>query len=72
MLKKTALALALMLAACDNGYSTQEAVARCDVEQENKPEITDEIYASCVACFEACGDECQPQDSSPESYACPP
>lgn len=66
-----ALGIALGLSACDQGYTTQEAVDRCDVEKKNKPTLTEKSYAECVACFESCGDDCTPEGGTPERYVCP-
>jgi hypothetical protein len=57
---------------CGGGYSTQEADARCKQERTNKPTLTDESFAQCVACFEDCGADCEAAGSTPEQYACPP
>lgn len=61
----------LALAGCDDGLSTQEAVARCKIEQMNSTTVTAESAASCVACFEQCGDQCRALGKTPEEYACP-
>ncbi|MFO0756152.1 MAG: hypothetical protein U0359_06655 [Byssovorax sp.] len=61
----------LGLAGCDSGYTTQEAYARCEIEQKNSTTVTDDSFKSCVACFEQCGDTCAAQGKVPEEYACP-
>lgn len=65
------LALLGVLAGCDDGLSTQEAVERCKIEQMNSTTVTAESVTSCVACFEQCGDQCKALGKTPEEYACP-
>lgn len=64
-------ALTLVLAACSEGVSTQEAAARCDIERQNSTSVLEESYAQCIACQEECGDDCKAQGKTPEEYACP-
>ncbi len=65
------LALLGVLGGCGEGVSTQEAVARCKIEQMNSPTVVEESFQSCVACQEQCGNSCQAQGKTPEEYACP-
>ena len=65
-----AFLVSCLLTGCGDGLTTQEAVDVCDIEAENKPAVTAEAYDACIACFEACGDECKAQSTSPETYAC--
>jgi hypothetical protein len=59
---------ALALSACTNGLSTQDAYRACESLGEAEP--TSQSFGACVACFEDC-DDCQPQGTAPETYACP-
>jgi hypothetical protein len=55
-----------------SGYSDDEAVERCQAEQQAKAsEFDDQSYSSCLSCFEDCGDSCAADDTSPERYSCP-
>jgi hypothetical protein len=65
------LIAAALLAGCGNHLSTQEANVECQQERERKPDLTDDDFAECVACFEECGNTCEAQGTSPETYACP-
>ncbi len=75
-MKTTLLAICTVLAltAC-GAYSTQEAYVACDQERAARgpTAFTDESFASCVACFETCGIDCEPkQGEQTLTYACPP
>lgn len=59
-----------LLAGCDGGLSTQEAIVRCDQERTSKATVTDESYQECLTCYEECGDDCKALDTSPETYTC--
>lgn len=63
-------AIALLVGACGNGLSTQEAYEICESEQSRNPSIDDVSFADCVACYEDCGD-CIVQDTAPATFACP-
>jgi hypothetical protein len=58
---------------CGSGLSEEDAQLRCDQERESKGAfVTDEAYDQCLACFEECGDACEPQATVPASYECAP
>jgi hypothetical protein len=59
-----------VLAGCDEGYSTQDAAAYCDIERENNPTMSDELYQTCIACFEACGGDCRSRATTPVTFEC--
>ena len=64
--------IALLTTACGSGVSEEDAKVRCDQEKTAKSYFfTQESYDQCVSCQEECGDECQAQATTPESYACP-
>jgi hypothetical protein len=62
--------VALLVGACGNGLSTQEAYAICESEQSRNPAIDDAAFAACVACYEDCSD-CIVQSTAPATFACP-
>ncbi len=65
-------AVALIAAACSSGLSQSDADTRCTQEQESKSSCFDtNVYASCVSCYERCGNDCLPQGDCPEQYLCP-
>lgn len=72
----SALIVALGLAGCGGGFSTEDAVARCDQERDGRnagapPCIDDAAYAECVAAYEECGDDAQFVDGAcPLSFSC--
>lgn len=66
-------AIAILTSAC-GGFSTEEAEARCDAEQEARSGggCFDEIaYDACVAAYEECGSDANIDDSCPLSFTCP-
>lgn len=66
------LVLACALASgCGNGFTTQQAIAECDVEKRVRQGMNDDAYKQCVACYEACGNDCMTTGTLPLSYACP-
>jgi hypothetical protein len=69
-----AAATLLALTAC-SAYSTQDAYVACEQQREARgPTVfDDEAFASCVACYESCGDDCEPAEGGESlTYACPP
>lgn len=53
------------------GFSKEKAEARCDQELFAKAQcVTDSAYQECVACYQECGDSCEPQATCPETYSC--
>jgi hypothetical protein len=73
--KAFALALLSTLAAaalgCGGGLSTEQATVRCDQERTAQAGcFTDEVYASCLNCYEECGDSCTILESCPLQYSC--
>ncbi|MFO0587806.1 MAG: hypothetical protein U0441_09715 [Polyangiaceae bacterium] len=63
--------LGVFAAACGGGYSESKATERCDQEQSSKSFcVTDKVYDACMSCYEECGDQCLPQNTCPEAYAC--
>ncbi len=55
-----------------SGLSQSDADLRCNEEQQGKSACFDtNVYASCVRCYESCGNDCQPQEMCPEQYLCP-
>ena len=65
-----AILVSYHLAGCADSLSTQEAAVRCDVERQNKVTVTEEAYQACIACFEACGDDCRARATNPATYEC--
>ena len=64
-------AVALLGQAC-GGYSEDDARERCDAEQSARGACFDgESLASCMKCFEDCGDDCTAANSCTERYSCP-
>ncbi len=65
-------ALAATWAGGCGGLSASDAQVRCNEEQMGKADCFDtNVYNSCVACFENCGDSCTAQEVCPEQYLCP-
>lgn len=66
------IAIAALSMGCGSGLSTEEATQRCDQERNIKRMFFSEgSYASCLSCYEECGDDCDALATSPESYTCP-
>jgi hypothetical protein len=66
------IAIAALSMGCGSGLSTEEATQRCDQERTSQNLLfTDAIYAECVSCYEECGDDCDPQSTTPLTYVCP-
>lgn len=56
------------------GFTEEEAVARCDQEQEARGGggcFTLPVYDECVAAFQDCGDDVVIEESCPMQYSCP-
>jgi hypothetical protein len=64
------MTLACAAFGCGGGYSEERATIRCDQEKAGKPCVTDDSYDACLTCYEECGDQCLPQSTCPETYAC--
>lgn len=66
------LALGAAAAGCADHFTTQEAYNACN-ELKSIETIDDspEVFADCVACYEDCGNDCSPQGTAPETFACP-
>ncbi len=65
--------LSIGFAAC-SGFSTEDAEARCDQEQEARGGggCFDALeYDACVAAFEECGDSVTVAESCPVTFSCP-
>lgn len=60
-----------LVSACGSGFTTQQAIAQCDAEKDVRQGLNDDIYKQCVACYEACGNDCAVTSTLPPSYACP-
>jgi hypothetical protein len=55
-----------------SGLNASDSNQRCTAEQQSKTACFDDnVFASCVSCYESCGDSCQPQETCPEQYLCP-
>ncbi|MBW2528326.1 MAG: hypothetical protein JRI23_29390 [Deltaproteobacteria bacterium] len=60
-----------LLVACGSHYSTQEAYAACEDVRERVATTPDDAFATCVACHEDCGDECEQVTAEEGFFACP-
>ena len=64
--------LSLMVVACQDHFTTQEAYEICE-------SLTDSIattggeegFAACVACYEDCGEDCEEVSQEDGFFACP-
>ena len=66
-------AIAVVTSACGGGFSTEEAEARCDAEQEARDLggcFDDVAYDECVVAYEECGSDVNIDDSCPLSFTC--
>ena len=67
---------AMALAACDGGFTDEEATARCDQEEaarsqgQNGSCMTDEAFDECVAAHVECGDDVVIVESCPTAFSC--
>jgi Na+-translocating ferredoxin:NAD+ oxidoreductase RNF subunit RnfB len=67
-----AAATFLSVIGCSAGLSKADADARCDQEKAGLADFfNDKVYAACESCYEACGDNCVRNATSPISYVCP-
>lgn len=67
-------AIAVVTSAC-GGFSTEEAEARCDAEQEARDGggcFDGPAYDECVTAYEECGSDVDIDDSCPPTFTCPP
>jgi hypothetical protein len=65
-------AIAVLSSAC-GGFSTEEAEARCDAEQEARQGgacFDGVAYDACVAAYEECGSDVTIDDGCPLSFTC--
>jgi hypothetical protein len=66
---------ALALPGCDEGFTTEEAEARCEEEKKAYGDsgcVTELVFDACVASYEECGDATTIEaNTCPLSYACP-
>ena len=60
-----------LLAACGDGYTTQQAIAQCDAELRARPAMSTASHDECVACYEACGTDCVVTGGVPPTFTCP-
>lgn len=61
------------LASC-GGFSTEEAEARCDQEEEARAGggcFTSTTYQECVLAYEECGEDVVANDKCPLEFECP-
>lgn len=66
-----AASLSVLAVGCGAGLSKADADLRCDQEKVALSSFFDDkVYASCEACYEACGDNCVRKATSPISYSC--
>jgi hypothetical protein len=56
-----------------SGLSTDEATTRCNEDQADSEFCFDpSVFQACLACYESCGDACQPNATQcPLLYECP-
>jgi hypothetical protein len=80
MLPRASLALALVstlaLAACDGGFTDEEAQARCDQESAARSQgsngscMTEEAMSECVAAYVECGEDVVIAETCPTTFSC--
>ena len=58
----------LVLTACTDHYTTQEAYEVCDDIIDRIDTTTEDSFADCVDCYERCGDECGQEAAA---FLCP-
>jgi hypothetical protein len=66
-------AIAVLSTAC-GGFSTEDAEARCDAEQEARGIggcFDDAAYDECIVAYEECGSDVNIDDSCPIAFTCP-
>lgn len=66
--------VALSVAACDEGFSPEEAQARCEEETKAYGDsgcMTELVFQACVDAYVACGEATTIANTCPLTYACP-
>lgn len=70
------LALPLALAACDGGFTDEEAQARCEQESAARNQgsngscMTEEAVSECVAAYVECGEDVVILETCPTTFSC--
>jgi hypothetical protein len=65
------LACLVALACSCGGYSEEDARTFCDQERAALAMcFTDEVYDTCLHCYQECGVDCDRAASCPERYSC--
>ncbi len=65
-----------MLSGCENGFSDEEAVDRCDEEQAAHDAgqatscMTEESYDLCVSAYTECGEDVEIIETCPTKFQC--